>query len=111
MQYPIFHRLLHSIGKVQTEFKFSPNRKFRADFAFVEQRILIEVEGGIYTNGRHTRGAGYTKDMEKYNLAAELGYVVLRYSPNDLLKSATFEQIKRVYDLQSRECKCRYSGD
>jgi len=55
-------------------------RKWRFDFAFIEQKIAIEVEGGIWKGaaGGHTSGAGYTKDCEKYNTALVLGWKVLR---------------------------------
>ena len=66
------------------EFRFNPKRKWSADFAIPSERLLIEVEGGIFSGGRHTRGAGFMGDMEKYNSAAMLGYRVLRYSPTQL---------------------------
>jgi very-short-patch-repair endonuclease len=62
----------------EREYRFSPPRRFRSDFAILSKKILIEVEGAIYTGGRHTRGSGYEKDCEKYNLAASLGYIVYR---------------------------------
>ena len=62
----------------ECEFKFFPTRRFRADFAFIDKKILVEIEGAIFGNGRHTRGAGFEKDCEKYNLAASLGFKVYR---------------------------------
>ena len=66
------------------EFKFHDVRKWRADFAIPSKCLLIEIEGGIFSGGRHTRGAGFIGDMEKYTKAATLGYRVLRYSPTQL---------------------------
>ncbi|HBM2013199.1 TPA: hypothetical protein LUJ78_003785, partial [Acinetobacter baumannii] len=54
----------------EQEYKFHPSRKWRADFLITGTKILIEVEGGIWSGGRHTRGKGYLGDMEKYNSAA-----------------------------------------
>jgi very-short-patch-repair endonuclease len=54
------------------------NHKF--DLAFPEERLAVEIEGGIFTGGRHVRGLGYHKDCIKYNLAAEQGWIVLRYT-------------------------------
>jgi len=68
----------------QEEFRFHPHRKWRFDFAWPEQRIALEVEGGIWTQGRHTRGAGFLADMEKYNAAVLLGWRVLRTTPDKL---------------------------
>lgn len=68
------------IWDFEREFVFAPGRKFRADFAWPEKRLLVEVEGGTWTNGRHSRGSGFEIDCEKYNLAARLGFCVLRYT-------------------------------
>lgn len=81
------------------EYKFHPSRKWRFDYACPEHKIAIECEGGIYTNGRHTRGTGYKKDMEKYNAAVELGWRVLRFTPDELLTMKVVESIKKVLAL------------
>ncbi|RDF54634.1 hypothetical protein DWA04_21365, partial [Acinetobacter baumannii] len=47
----------------EQEYKFHPKRKWRADFLIIGTKILIEVEGGIWSGGRHTRGKGYIGDM------------------------------------------------
>lgn len=62
------------------EYRFNPDRRWRADF-FLEPSLLIEIEGGVYANGRHTRGEGYEKDCEKYNAAILAGYKLLRFTP------------------------------
>jgi len=66
-------------GLVQ-EFKFCKTRKYKADYAFPDKMILIEYEGLMSSKSRHTTITGYSKDCEKYNLAATLGYRVLRYT-------------------------------
>lgn len=48
------------------------------DFAFPEQQIALEVEGGVWTNGGHSRGKGYTEDCMRMNRAVLLGWKVLR---------------------------------
>ena len=66
---------------VKTEWKFHTSRRWRFDFAIPELKIAIEIEGGLWVQGRHNRAAGYIKDMEKYNAAGKLGWLVLRYTP------------------------------
>jgi very-short-patch-repair endonuclease len=71
---------------LEPEFQFHPERKWRADFAHVASRTLIEIEGGIFlrSGGRHNRGGGYAKDAEKYLEAALLGWTVLRLTERQL---------------------------
>lgn len=71
---------LCGIRGFEREYKFDPARRWRFDFAFPADRVAVECEGAIWTQGRHTRGSGYSGDLEKYNRAALLGWRVLRYS-------------------------------
>lgn len=82
----------------EPEYKFCQTRKWRFDYANFDLKVAIEIEGGAYTNGRHTRGKGFINDMEKYNMAIELGWVVLRYTPDQMNKAEIYCQIKRVCD-------------
>lgn len=63
----------------EPEYKFHPDRKWRIDFAWPGLKLAVEIEGGIWTGGRHTRGAGFMADMEKYNALAVLGWRLLRF--------------------------------
>lgn len=65
--------------KPEREYKFHPDRRWRFDFAFPSLMIAIEVEGGVWKMGRHTRGMGFKKDSEKYNAASLLGWRLLRF--------------------------------
>ncbi len=64
--------------------RFSQDRQFRFDFSWPDVKVAVEIEGGEYSRGRHTRAAGYQTDCEKYNLAADPGWVVYRYTPTML---------------------------
>ncbi|MBE3139168.1 MAG: hypothetical protein IMZ53_01140 [Thermoplasmata archaeon] len=64
--------------KPQTEYKFHPFRKWRFDFAFPEILFALEIEGGVWSKGRHTRGTGFIGDIDKYNEATMMGWRVLR---------------------------------
>lgn len=76
------------------EFRFHPKRLWRFDYAIPDHKIALEVEGGVWTNGRHTRSQGFLGDMEKYNTATIMGWRVLRTTPTDLYKLKTIEMIK-----------------
>ncbi len=62
------------------QFAASIGRRWRLDVAWPDRRLGAEVEGGSWVAGRHTRGAGFEKDCEKYNAAVLLGWSVLRFT-------------------------------
>lgn len=78
------------------EFVFAPPRKWRADLAWPERRILVEVEGGTFVTGRHSRGAGMRKDAEKYNAAVLLGFRLLRVTADMVRDGAALDVIERA---------------
>lgn len=80
----------------EQEYKFHPKRKWRADFLITGTKILIEVEGGIWSGGRHTRGKGYIGDMEKYNSAAMMGFTVLRFDTQQVKSGLAIKQIENL---------------
>ena len=72
----------------EREFRFHPDRKWRADFridwSLIDKHwspVLIEIDGGAFVGGRHSRGTGVEKDAEKQSAAAILGYRVIRCTP------------------------------
>mgnify|MGYP002652042994 CR=1 FL=1 len=93
----ILMRDLRALGiGFEHEYKFHPTRKWRADFLISDTKILVEVEGGIWSQGRHTRGTGYIGDMEKYNAAAILGFQVLRFSTQQVKSGLAVQQIAQL---------------
>lgn len=100
----IFHRAWELRAPVGApapvrEYHFAKHvdRKFRFDFAWPRTEgggLAVEVDGGqhivrkskdgtrVSVGGRHNTDT----DREKLNLAAELGWVVLRYSPKMLTR-------------------------
>jgi len=60
------------------EHRFHPVRRWRFDFAFLDSLVAVELDGGTWSRGRHTRGAGYRGDCEKLNAAVSMGWRVFR---------------------------------
>lgn len=77
------------------EFTFMPKRRFRFDFAWPEQKLAAECEGGIWTGGRHTRGRGFEDDCLKYSEAALLGWKVLRFTEDHIRSGVALAMIER----------------
>ena len=84
----------------QREHRFHPTRRWRFDFAWPDYKLAVEVEGGAWTGGRHTRGSGFVADCDKYNAATVLGWRVLRYTTSHLRdEQAVVEQIQAILKL------------
>ena len=62
------------------EYRFIPPRRFRFDFACPDSKVAIECQGGIWTQGRHSRGSGLMSEYEKLSLAASQGWLVFLLS-------------------------------
>lgn len=71
-------------GAPAMEYRFHPTRKWRFDFAWPESMVAVEINGGVFIQGRHTRGSGAVKDWEKLNAAQLAGWVVLQVTPTQI---------------------------
>lgn len=71
------------------EWCFHPTRKWRLDYAwpYANPPLGVEVDGGVWNEGRHTRGAGFIEDQRKLNAAVLLGFRILRYTPDRLAEA------------------------
>ena len=56
------------------EYAAVPGRRFRWDFAWPDQRVLVELNGGTYAHMGHSTGTGIARDYEKSNLAVLAGW-------------------------------------
>jgi very-short-patch-repair endonuclease len=119
----IFLQLLQDEGLPYPvkEFHFDTARKWRFDFAFIEEKIAVEIEGGSYgrtvtcnhcnkpvyriINGKkimvregmgHNTGKGSIEDMEKYNAAAQKGWLVLRFPSHEVNTKNTINTIRQT---------------
>lgn len=79
---------------VVPEYRFHRTRRWRFDYALPAYKVALEVEGGIWTGGRHIRAGGFLGDMEKYNTATQMGWAVLRTTPAQLLTRETIEMLR-----------------
>lgn len=81
-------------GSPTPEFRFAPPRMFRFDLCWPDQKVALEREGGKFTMvrcqcgrkrtvfvSRHHSRKGLEKDIEKYNIAATLGWLLIRVTP------------------------------
>ncbi|GAA5141088.1 hypothetical protein GCM10023213_24740 [Prosthecobacter algae] len=91
---------------LEKEYRFHHERRWRSDFAHVGARVLIEIEGGIWVNGRHNRAAGFNADLEKYLAAGLAGWRVFRFGPDQI----TLENVERMAEQVRDEIR-RFSTE
>ena len=84
----------------ERELMLIPKRRFRFDFLLAGD-LIIEVEGGTWSGGRHTSGVGFRSDCQKYNMALELGYRVLRYTTDMVTRGEAIAQVERIVATES----------
>ena len=89
------------------EFVFWPGRKFRADFSISACKhgthvgtacfpLLVEIDGGAFSGGRHTTGSGFRRDLEKFNAMTMLGYKALRFLPEQVESGEALQTIEKA---------------
>lgn len=89
------------LPKPQTEVRFHPTRKWRLDLAWPDLFVGVEVHGGIWTEGRHTRGSGFQADREKMNEAALLGWLVLEVTGEQIRSGQALAWVEKALEVRS----------
>jgi very-short-patch-repair endonuclease len=69
---------------IEQEYKFDPERNYRADLAIPDARLLFECDGGAFRGG-HRRGRALEADYERQNRAVLAGWRILRFTNQQIL--------------------------
>jgi len=89
------------------EYKFHPRRKWRTDLAWPDLKLACEIEGGVFSRGRHVRPVGFLRDVEKYNAYAVMGWSLLRVVPSQVQDSDPFPQenpsLREIYGTKKKK--------
>lgn len=90
----------HGIPIPEQEYPFHDKRKWRFDYAWRPylffRGVALEIQGGLFTHGRHTRGAALVSEYQKLNEAQLLGWVVLLVTPQQVKDGSVFELVRRA---------------
>ena len=78
------------------EYQAIPGRRFRFDFAWRKERLLVEINGGTYSKGAHSTGTGINRDYEKSNLAVLNGWRVLSFDTKMVKSGAALEVVEQI---------------
>ena len=73
-------------------------RQFRADFAWVDRKFLVEIEGvtSFGAIGRHQSASGFETDCIKYEIALIRGWRVYRV-PHTWIVKKTGRSYRRIW--------------
>ncbi len=89
---------LFNIPEPAKEYKFHPTRRWKFDFAWPDKKIGCEVDGGLWTFGRHNRPVTMIKDNEKFNNAALLGWRIFKFTPQQFKNGEAAEFLQLVFN-------------
>ena len=81
------------------EYAAVPGRRFRWDFAWPDQRVLVELNGGTYAHMGHSTGTGIARDYEKSNLAVLAGWKAFAFDRRMVEAGTALELISRVLGI------------
>lgn len=85
-----------------TEFLFHPTRRWRFDYALPSLKIAVEVSGGVWMPvSGHRSGKGIMRDYAKSNEAQLLGWILLTFTPEQILKGLDIPFLERAIKLRS----------
>lgn len=71
-------------------------RKFKADFFWPQFGLVVEVDGGTWNGGRHTRGSGFESDCTKQAIAVANGYAYLRFASRHIQNGDALDFVEAV---------------
>ena len=63
--------------------------------------LMVEIDGGTWTGGRHVTGRGHAADAEKRNAAVLLGYRPLTFTPAQIEDGSALKTIESALGLAS----------
>lgn len=94
-EYRFAAELVGGTGKgLRQRLKANGLKDWRFDIAITLHLIAIELDGAVFTSGRHTRGLGFISDMDKMNAATVNGWRVLRFTHTHHKHSKIVEMVK-----------------
>jgi hypothetical protein len=94
--------MLANFTEFVREHRFAPPRRWRFDVAWPDRLFAVEVDGGVWTCGRHVRGKGFEADCRKLNEAALMGWRVLRVTPAMVKSGEALALVEREFGTFKR---------
>jgi very-short-patch-repair endonuclease len=96
----MWHLIATQLPRPKRQYHFAaewePPRKWAADFAWPDHKLILEVDGGMFIEGRHNRGTGYTNDRERDNETVCHGWRILRCTSEQVESLAALGWVERA---------------
>jgi hypothetical protein len=89
----------------EREVRFDPERRWRIDFCDVANKIAVEIVGGTFVQGGHSRGVGAKDDREKYNRLTVLGYRLLQYGQMSEMQEFKSDYPELLHTIHKKKVK------
>lgn len=86
----------HGLPRPRPEARFHETRLWRIDFYWPNERVAVEVDGGVWTGGRHTRGSGWVADAEKRRAMAAAGILLVPIMPKEVQTGVWVEPVREA---------------
>ena len=86
------------LGGYQRNYRFAVKKRYELDFAWTMQRVAIEVQGGLHSNGAHVRPAGYTRDCKKMRLAQLMDWKIFYCTAGDIRDNSIIEDVETALE-------------
>ena len=81
----------------ERQYLFHPTVNYKADLCWARERLIVEVDGGVYLrHGHHNSGKGYEYDRVRDAEALCLGFTVLRVTPGMVKDGTAIDYVERV---------------
>lgn len=90
---------LGEVFHVEHPFSQELGRKHRWDVAFLPELLAVEVNGGVWTRGAHGHPTTIIRNMEKTNLGAKLGWLILAFTPQQVKSGEALNFILEVLTI------------
>jgi hypothetical protein len=90
---PIKEHKFHVAGVI-----FDKKRLWRLDLCWEEEKLALEIHGGVFIKGRHVTGIGMTKDCEKFSCLAVQGYRLIQVTTGQVDSGFVFKVLDHEFN-------------
>ena len=74
--------------------------RFRYDFAWVAQKLLVEINGGTWGHMGHSTGKGIARDYRKSRMAQALGWRCYPFTGDEVKDGTAVEVVRKALEVR-----------